>query len=194
MTGEQRAGTAPAYGVSDEEWREIAVEGERASASERRALVRAAGAVGVLIVGATALALSGLVTARLSSGSSGGGGSETGARTAFVEFELHNQGVTPVHVIRWTSRLPGVEVVRAEPAAVGLSPRGSEQVRVTVHVSDCAAAVPAARRGLKRSPMSGRGLDAVVDRPWGPMASVVYPVSTVEDGVLSACGVDLTTE
>lgn len=194
MTGEQGAGTALAYGVSDEVWREIAVEGERASAGERRALLRAAGAVGVLVVGATAIALSGLVTARLSGGSSGGGGSETGPRTAFVEFELHNQGVTPVHVVGWKSRLPGVEVVRAEPAAVRLSPRGSEQVRITVHVTDCAAAVPAARAGLKGSPMSGRGLDAVVDRPWGHMESVVYPVSTVEDEVLSACGVDLTTE
>lgn len=194
MTGDDRTVDAAAYGVSDQVWREIAAEGERASAGERGALLRAAGVVGLLTVGGAALALSGLVTARLSGGDSGGGGADTSARTAFVELDLQNKGVTSARIVGWKSRLEGVEVAGAEPAEARLSTRASRQVRITLHVSDCAAAVPAARRGLQRDPMSGRGVIAVVDRPWGHTESVVYPLVTVEDEVLSACGVDLGKE
>lgn len=193
MTNEQRggAGAATAYGVSDEVWASIASDADQVAAGERRALRRAALTVAALTVAATALMLSGLVTARLSGGDNAGGGSDSG-RTSFVEFTLHNDGITPVRVVGWTSRLEGVQVTGVEPREVHLDPRGSVKVKVSLTASDCGTAVPAARRALERSPMSGAGLGVVVDRPWGHMDTVVNPVMAVEDLVLTSCGVDAT--
>ena len=194
MTNEHRggAGSATAYGLSDEVWASIASDADEVAAGERRALRRAALTVAVVTVTATALMLSGLVTARLSGGNDAGGGSDAD-RTSFVEFTLHNDGIIPVRVVGWTSRTEGVRVTGVEPRQVRLGPRGSVKVRVTLAATDCGTAVPAARRALEKSPMSGGGLGVVVDRPWGPTDTVVNPVMAVEDLVLSSCGVDSTT-
>ncbi|GAB3067577.1 hypothetical protein [Pedococcus soli] len=180
-------GASTAYGVSDEVWRDLEVEAERASVRERPALVRAAAVVAVLAVGTTALLLSGLVSARLSGVNGAGGGSDSDGRS-FMEFTLHNDGVTPVHVVRWTSLVKGVQVEKVDPKDIRLSPRGQQKVRLSFVATDCRAAVPSARKALAKSPNTGGGVGVVVDRPWGQMETVVYPVMSMEDMVLSSCG------
>jgi hypothetical protein len=191
MTNQQLggAGSETAYGVSDEVWASVASVADQVAAGERRALRRAALTIGVLAVTATALMLSGLVTPRLSGGNNAGGGADAGG-TAFIEFTLHNDGITPVRVVGWTSPLEGVRVTTAEPREVRLDPRGSVKVKVSLVATDCTTAIPAARRALEKSPLSGAGLVAVVDRPWGHLETRVNPVMSVEDMVLSTCGVD----
>ncbi|MGA8980090.1 MAG: hypothetical protein WB473_13365 [Pedococcus sp.] len=167
------------------------MEGERASAHERRALLRVALVVAALTVGVAVLLLSGLVTARLSGGDNAGGGSSA-QEESFVEFTLHNDGFAPVRVVGWTSQLEGVVVRHVEPSEVRLESRGSQTVRITLRATDCAAAVPAARSARERSPLSGAGLGVVVDRPWGQEKTVVFPVMAVEEMVLASCGQDPT--
>ena len=183
-----RAVVQDAHGVSDEVWQVIAPQAALAAAGERRAVVKVAAVVAALAVGTTGLLLSGLVTARLSGGDNAGGGGGGQGDPYFVDFTLHNDGVTTVELVRWESRLDGVEVVGSSPADLRLAPRGTQEVKITFRTTDCATAVPAARAALRKSPLSGAGLSAVVDRPWGDMEAAVFPIMSMEDLVLSSCG------
>lgn len=140
MTGEQAGvdGGATAYGVSDEVWREIAVEGGRAAAQERHALIRAAGLVAAFMVGTSALFWGGILTPRLDGGTSSGGSSDAKAQTSTLGFELHNQGLLSEEVDHFESTMPGLEVVRSAPDGLIVARRSVQHVELTLHATDCA--------------------------------------------------------
>lgn len=191
MTREQTGalGGATAYGVSDEVWREIVGEGARAPAQERRALIRVTGIVVALVLGASTVLWAGILTPRLDGGMSSGGSSDAKARTSGLGFELHNQGLLSERVDHFESSLPGLEVVRSVPDRPVVA-RGSEQhVELTLHATDCALLVPAARRAIEQH-WFGAGLVVVVERPWGLARTTVTPPSGLSDMALFACGVD----
>ena len=191
MTGEQAGvdGGATAYGVSDEVWREILVEGGRAAAQERHALIRAAGLVAAFMVGTSALFWGGILTPRLDGGTSSGGSSDAKARTSTLGFELHNQGLLREEVDHFESTLPGLEVVRSAPDRLIVARRSVQHVEMTLHATDCALLVPAARRAIEQ-PWLGAGVVVVVDRPWGLVRTIVTPPSGTSEMALFACGVD----
>ncbi|WP_406832103.1 hypothetical protein ABEG17_04565 [Pedococcus sp. KACC 23699] len=191
MTGEQTGagGGATAYGVSDEVWREIAVEGQRASAQERRALIRAAGLVAAVVVVASVLSWGGVLTPRLDGGMSSGGSGDAKARTSTLSFELHNAGLLREQVDHFESPLPGLEVVRSVPAKPVVAARSTQHVELTLHATDCRRLVPAARRAGDEH-WFGAGVTVVVARPWGMTRTTVTPPSGLGDMALFACGVD----
>lgn len=191
MTGKQAgAGSgATAYGVSDEVWREIAAEGGRASAQERRALIRAAGLVAAFAVGTSMVLWGGILTPRLDGGMSSGGSSDANARTSTLSFELHNQGLLSERVHHFESSLPGLEVGRSSPDGLIVARGSMQHVELTLHATDCALLVPAARRAIRQDSF-GAGVVVVVDRPWGLARTTVTPPSGLSAMALFACGVD----
>ena len=68
--------------------------------------------------------------------------------------------------------------------------RGSTRhVELTLHATDCARLVPAARRAGDEH-WFGAGVVVVVGRPWGPVRTTVTPPSGLSDMALLACGAD----
>lgn len=191
MAGNQTVagGGATAYGVSDDVWREIAVEAGRASAQERRALIWAAALAAAFVLGMSAVLWGGILAPRLDGGMSSGGSSEATARTVTLSFELHNEGLLSERARHFESSLPGLEVVRSSPEGLTMARGSTQHVRLTLRATDCAVLVPAAQRAIKQGSF-GAGVVVVVDRPWGSARTTVTPPSGLSDMALLACGVD----
>ena len=141
------------------------------------------------MVGTSALFWGGILTPRLDGGTSSGGSSDAKARTSTLGFELHNQGLLREEVDHFESTLPGLEVVRSAPDRLIVARRSVQHVEMTLHATDCALLVPAARRAIEQ-PWLGAGVVVVVDRPWGLVRTIVTPPSGTSEMALFACGVD----
>lgn len=184
------AGTTATYGVSDEVWRVISVEGERASAHERPALSAAATVIACGVVAAALVLWAGILTPRLDGGMSSGGSGDARSRTSSLSFELHNSGLLDEEVDRFESTLPGLEVVRSLPERPLVGRHSMQSVELTLRATDCARLIPAARRAVEQRPADGAGVVVVVHRPWGQESTTVDPPSGLSDMALLACGVD----
>lgn len=183
------------YAVTPATWNAAYAAGQQVDTRERPVALLGALAVTAALALLAIVVWSGAYAPRLSSFSGGGRPASVSTQAFDIELDLYNGGLLAERQLRADVAAPGasspggngsgdngsgVEVVRTQIATGVLSAHSTTRVTVTVQVTDCATALPAARSQQLKIVLSGH-------RPWGWMSARGELADPLSDLVVMSC-------